>query len=477
MAQSLLLSLCLAWAGRAQAQDLAAAAEAIFSAAPFSRAAVSVLFVSLDDGATAYARQPDAAMIPASTAKLAVSGAVLEYLKPDFRYRTTFLARKDDPGRGQLSVLVWRGTGDPTLSGRNHSSPYEVFGIWGGSLAALGVSKVKRLVLDERYFEGPVTIPSWPEEELSYWYEAQISAIAFNDDCVDLTFVPGRQPGQRPGIILKPDFGYMKVKNRAVTGAPGSAFTLDYRRAPGANKVEFFGSIPAGGGERSDHVSVHQPARFAAHTLQSIWKAQGLKVSKLQDWDDAGLREEELAPLLVWESEPLSAILSVVNKNSQNLYAEQLLKTLGREVEGRGSSEAGLSVVSRFLRAAGLADSEFHLADGSGMSGADRMSAAGLVKILRYMHASPWASVYYDSLGIPGVDRAVRKRMNGDPAAAGMRLKTGTVSLGRNLAGYLRSRSGRLYAFAVLINGEKLDRGAVDAATDKLCLAAVHRLP
>jgi D-alanyl-D-alanine carboxypeptidase/D-alanyl-D-alanine-endopeptidase (penicillin-binding protein 4) len=472
----IVLLICASAAALLQAQDFPSAAQAIFASPPFSSATVGALFVSVSDGTTFYSRNPGLPLMPASTAKLATSAAALARLKPGFRFATTFLADPKELGRTKLSVLVWRGTGDPSISGRNHSSLEDVFDIWADSLTALGVNKIKRLVLDTRYFEGPATAPVWPEDELAYWYEAETSAISFNDNCVNLGFLPAAKAGRRPRILLLPDYGYIKVKNRAKTGPSGSPFTLDYRRQHDANKVEFFGSIPAGAA-RHDFVSVHDPALFAAETLKRVWKKKGIKVSKILFWEKAGLKEERLSPILVWESEPLAELAKIVNKNSQNFYAEQILKALGKEGAGKGSFSGGLSVVGRFLSEAGLTEAQFHLEDGSGLSEEDRFTAAGLVGLLKYMSATPYFSVYYDSLAVPGVDRAAKDRMKGDPLAAGMRLKRGTVGHARNLAGYLKSTSGKLYAFAMLVNGPRLDRHAVDEALDRVCLAAAHGLP
>ncbi|MDO8804690.1 MAG: D-alanyl-D-alanine carboxypeptidase/D-alanyl-D-alanine-endopeptidase [Elusimicrobiota bacterium] len=464
-----LLGLCLA-AGRLSAQDFTAGADAILSTGPFAGAQVAVIFASAEDGAVQYSRNPDLPLVPASTAKLATTAAALTRLTPDFRFTTTFLMDKNELGRKKLSVLVWRGTGDPSVSGRGRASLDEIFEAWAGSLAALGVTGVGRLVLDGRYFEGPAVHPSWPEGELSYWYQAENSAIAFNDNCVDLEFRPAVKPGRRPKIVLTPDFGYLKVKNQAVTGAPGSAFTLDYIREPGTNTVTFFGFIPAGR-SRKDYVSVHDPARFAAEALKRAWKKKGIKVSGIVSWERAGLRDEGLVPAFAWNSAPLAELVKIVNTNSQNLYAEHLLKALGKEAAGSGSFAGGVGPVYNFLGGIGLGSEQFRLVDGSGLSQDNRFTAAGLVKLLLHMHGTPLFPVYYESLA------TAKGRMKGDPIAEGMRLKSGTVGPARNLAGYLHSASGKLYAFAVLVNAPGLDRRAVDEGVDELCLRAARQLP
>lgn len=468
----------LACALPARAESFRALADAVLSSGALSGASVGAMFVSLDDGTTVYSKNPDLPLRPASDAKLATSIGALERLKPDFRFRTSFLIKKKERGRRSVSVLVWKGSGDPSISGRGRSSMHELFDAWGSSLTALGIETVGRLVLDERLFEGPAVAPSWPANELTYWYAAETSPISFNDNCTDLRFSPGVKVGDRARIVLEPDFGYIKAINRTTTGSPGSRFTVDFRREPGTNVVTFFGSLGATDAAHTDYVAVHDPALFAADTLRRTWEKTGPRVlARAVSWKKSGLKDDELAEVLAAESEPLSELLKVVDKNSQNFYAEQLLKTLGREAEGRGTAEAGLSEVRRVLEKASLAESEHHLVDGSGLSEDNLLTAAGLIKILRFMRASPYFPVYFDALAIPGVDKSARDRMKGEPLAGAMRLKRGTVAHARNLAGYLRTGSGRLYAFALLVNGTGLDRAAVDAAQDRLCIAAARGLP
>jgi D-alanyl-D-alanine carboxypeptidase/D-alanyl-D-alanine-endopeptidase (penicillin-binding protein 4) len=197
----LLLLLWLA-ACPVSAQEFAARAEALLSTGAFAGAQVAAVFVSAEDGAVSYARNADLPLMPASTAKLATSAAALERLTADYRFTTTFLAKKKELGRKKLSVLVWRGDGDPSVSGRDRASMTEIFEVWADSLAALGVAKVGRLVLDNRSFEGPEVHPSWPPGELSYWYQAETSPISFNDNCVDLEFTPAARPGRRRWLFL-----------------------------------------------------------------------------------------------------------------------------------------------------------------------------------------------------------------------------------------------------------------------------------
>lgn len=474
-----LLFIVLLIGGEAGAQSFSAVADTIFSSSIFKQAKVGAAFFSLDEGVAVYSKNLAVPLVPASNAKLATSAAALHYLKPDFRFETSFLIKKEEEGDSVLSVLVWKGTGDPSISGRDRPHMFEILEFWADSLAARGIKKIGHLVLDGRYFEGPDLIPSWPTKDLSYWYAAQTSAISFEDNCVSLRFYPARKVGSPARVVLEPDFGYVRAINHAGTGPRGSRFTLDYRRKPGSNTVTFFGKIAASDTGQADYVSVHRPALYAAHTTREVWRKKGIAVSQpAVFWDAAELSEDSLKKLFTWRSDSLSNILKVVNKNSQNFYAEQVLKTIGNEIEGKGTFETGLAAVSRFLEKAGLTQNDFYLVDGSGLSPNNRFTAAGFIKLLRFMHASPHFRHYFESMAIPAIDRSVRNRMRGDSALiSGMRLKTGWIGGSRTLSGYLTSKNGKLYAFTVLVNGRKLNLRAVDDAVNRLCISAALLLP
>ncbi len=467
-------------AGELKAQSFTALADTIFSAPVFRQAKVAAAFYSLSEKVSIYSKNLTVPLMPASNTKLATSAAALQYLKPDFRFETSFWVKREEEKDSSVSVLVIRGTGDPSISGRDRPSAYEIPEFWADSLTARSIKKIGRIVLDNRYFEGPNLVSSWPAKELSFWYAAQTSALSFEDNCVFLRFYPGRKVGSAARIILEPDFGYLKVLNQSRTGPRGSRYTLDadYRRKSGTNTVIFFGKIPISDTGRSDYVSVHEPAFYLAHTTREIWKRKGIFVAfPAVYWEKSELEGDSLKKLFVWRSDSLTNIIKVVNKNSQNFYSEQLLRTLGKQIEGKGSFEAGLEAVRHFLLNAGLSQSDFYLVDGSGLSVKNRFTAAGFIKLLRHMHDAPHFSYYYESMAIPGLDRSVKNRQSGDTLAVNFRVKTGWISGARTLSGYFQSQSGKRYCFSVLVNGRKLDLKAVDAAVDRLCLAAVRLLP
>lgn len=475
-----LLLVFLLIGGEAKAQSFSALADTIFSSSVFKKTKVGAAFFSLSEGISIYSKNLAVPMIPASNAKLATSAAALYYLKPDFRFETAFLIKRSEENDSSLSVLVLKGTGDPSISGRDRPTPYEILEFWADSLADRGVKKIGRLVLDNRYFEGLAIEPSWEGKDLSFWYAAQTSALSFEDNCVALHFYPGSKVGRPAKIVLEPDFGYIKVINHSRTGPRGGKYTIDedYRRRPGTNIVTFFGKIPISDTGQADYVTVHQPALYLANTLREIWKRKGITISSpAVFWESSGLMEDSLKKLFVWRSDSLSNVLKVVNKNSQNFYAEQILKTMGKEIEGKGGFETGLTVVSSFLQQAGLSQSDYYMADGCGLSAKNRFTPAGFIKLLRYMHDSQLFPYYFESMAIPQIDRSVRKRMSGDSLWVNFRVKTGWVNGSRSLSGYFQSKSGKLYCFSILVNGKKLNLRAIDEAVDRLCLAAAKMLP
>jgi D-alanyl-D-alanine carboxypeptidase/D-alanyl-D-alanine-endopeptidase (penicillin-binding protein 4) len=167
----------------------------------------------------------------------------------------------------------------------------------------------------------------------------------------------------------------------------------------------------------------------------------------------------------------MAEIVRVVNKESQNLHAEMLLRLVGSKAKGEGSVAKGHEAVAELARRLGVPDAGWGLADGSGLSGFDLLTPQGLVALLAAMDRHPCAAAFRESLPIAGVDGTLEKRMKGTPAEGRVVAKTGTVRLARALAGYVTTMRGERLAFAIVVNNaEGRGREAV-AAIDAIAAA------
>jgi len=178
---------------------------------------------------------------------------------------------------------------------------------------------------------------------------------------------------------------------------------------------------------------------------------------------------EALSPLttLVEHRSGLLSAIQVANKRSQNFYAEQILKTLGREVHGQGSFERGVEVVTRFLQQRGLNPDGYRLVDGSGMSRRNRLSARCITNLLAVLAHAPVAEPYLESLSQAGVDGSLRSRLREPKYAGKVFAKTGTLTGVRALSGYARSQRGELLAYSFLMNGRSAETGRARSLQDQ----------
>jgi D-alanyl-D-alanine carboxypeptidase/D-alanyl-D-alanine-endopeptidase (penicillin-binding protein 4) len=170
-------------------------------------------------------------------------------------------------------------------------------------------------------------------------------------------------------------------------------------------------------------------------------------------------------------SAALRAVLKRTNKESDNFFAEMMLKGLGKDFYGEGSTAAGARASRDTLHALGVKTGTYVIQDGSGLSYGNRMTAGGLVKVLGAMRQRNDFDDYYDSLAVAGRDGSLDERMRGTAAAGNARAKTGTLSIANCLAGYVTSANDHLVAFAILMNGDPVDWARATGAQDKIVVA------
>jgi D-alanyl-D-alanine carboxypeptidase/D-alanyl-D-alanine-endopeptidase (penicillin-binding protein 4) len=180
--------------------------------------------------------------------------------------------------------------------------------------------------------------------------------------------------------------------------------------------------------------------------------------------------------LFTVQSVPLAEILPNLMKPSQNQIAEAFLRTIGLELGGAGTAEAGRAVIQKQFTAWNIAEDLYSVRDGSGLSRTDLISNEAIIGILEAMRKSPNFKLFYESLPIAGVDGTIRTRMQNTPAQGNLRAKTGTLSMVRSLSGYVTTADGRLLEFSILCNNWTTPQAAVDKVQDSIgaALAAMR---
>jgi len=213
-------------------------------------------------------------------------------------------------------------------------------------------------------------------------------------------------------------------------------------------------------------VALEDPARYAATVFAEILEAKGIRVAGEVKTSSAPLPTGTRV-LAAHDSAPLAEILKGVNKPSQNLRTEMLLRLLGAR-RGAGTVEAGHAAVAEFLRRVGVNPQAWALQDGSGLSRSDLVSPHEMVTLLVAMDGHPHAAAFRASLPVAGVDGTLDSRMKGTAAEGRVQAKTGTIRNVNALAGYATAGNGERLAFYAVINHHTTEGSDAVAALDAL---------
>ncbi len=456
-------------AARAESDPWRAGIARAVAARGFQGGAQSVLVVDRRTGEELFARNPDRALVPASTQKVLTALAALDAFGPGHVFETELCAPAALDARGAVPALYVRGA-DPAMTG-------EQWWRLASDLRALGLTRVEGdLVLDDSLFDRERWQPSW-QPVSARAYHAPIGALSANYGAFRVVVAPGSAPGAPARVQVDPPIAYFALSSLVQTGAPGSRLSLQVERSStdaGRERVVVRGRIPFGAPPDSIWRSVEDPTAYAGAVLRQQLAAAGVEVKGAVR---SGPLPSDAVPLLRFEGLPLRTIVDLFLKYSNNFIAESLLKQLGRLDSGQpGSWQNGALALRARLAALGLPLEGVVLVDGSGLSRDNRVSARLLVAALRRAEQSFGVGPdLLAALPIAGEDGTLRKRA--EPIRRMLRAKTGTLDGVTALTGFARSDAGREVVFALISNGHA--RGDVEAiaAVDDFAEALVRSPP
>ena len=289
-----------------------------------------------------------------------------------------------------------------------------------------------------------------------------VSALSIDENEIAAVVTPGAA-GQPPAVDLPP---YYSVENRVltITGAEGE---LDFDRMPGSRVLVLTGTIGAEQEPIRLRLGVDDPAHYAAWQLVQMLRARGVVVR-----GEAIARHRVLLPLGQLEtptastqaldalsSPPLFPDLKRINKDSQNLLAELLLRRLGM-IDGSGSIADGQAVIAAMLAEAGVPPGTVALSDGSGMSTYNRVTPRSTTALLGWIARQEWGDEWRETLPVAGVDGTLKRRFVSSSLEGRLQAKTGSLNATNALAGYFTAASGRCFTFAVYANDVPADAAA-----------------
>jgi len=460
-------------------------AESLVSTAPVNKGEWGVLVVDAATGETLYEKNADRYFAPASNMKLLTTALALDKLGPGFRFRTT-VETHGAIAQGVLSGdLILVGRGDPNLS--NRKFPFDVKEEFDGppekllieladQIVAHGVKEISGdIVGDDSYFPRDRYPDGWEIDDMVWEYGAAISAIVLDDNSVTLALTPGDKAGDGTVGVVEPATPDFALRNEVTTSDKAEKADLTLVREPGSTMVVVSGTLPAKSAPQKRVLAIQEPAQHSASTLARLLADRGVKfwgtVRANHEPDPAEASRTVLAEHV---SLPLGDTLKLVNKISQNLHTEILLRTAARQQGRWAKPDDLLKFPEEFYARAGIAPGDVVQEDGSGMSRHDLVTPRALVALLLHAQKQSWFPVFFGSLPVAGIDGTLSDRMKKAGMMGRIHAKTGSVTHVQTLSGYADTLGGRRLIFSFLSNNESVQDHEVHDALEGLCMAMVE---
>lgn len=399
--------------------------------------------VDASNGKVVYEKNSSKQYIPASNMKVVTSAAALEFLGSDYQFKTTLAMLGDK--------LIVIGGGDPLLcdsinDAKHGRGKYWIFNDIIETLKSKGIKSVGDVVIDSTFFDNSRVHPSWSRDELNRSYACEVSGLNFNANCVSINV---KRSGSVARVSVTPPTKYITIVNQVKLKTTGNSAVGAYRNGV-PNKYILKGNCRT---ETGFDVAIEGPAMFFGVVLSERLNAAGIKVGgKVTEKyvkNMTGIR------ILKEYTTPLTDVLARCNKDSFNMAAEALVKTISAEnTNGKvnGEWKHGFSLISRYLGHIGIEDDQFILDDGCGLSRKNRLTADAISKVLFRMYNMDTRQIYIDSLAVGGVEGTSSKYFKEPKYKGKVFAKTGYIRGVRAFSGYVKTDNGD-YIFSILSQG------------------------
>ena len=419
-------------------------------------------------------------LAPASNLKLLTSAVALSLLGENRTFNTYLEYSGIVDKNGVLNGDIYiRGEGDPTLGSSEMTNVLPLSALldqWINAIRTQGINKINGDIIgDDSYLDYMPLPGDWFWEDMGNYYAAGTSGLCINENMYRLFFKPGKRVGQQATVLrTEPIVPGLEFFNHMKTGPVGSGDKGFIYGAPWQYLHQLEGTIPAGVKEFSIKGALPDPAKFAAQYLFNQLKENNISVSgKFSTTRELNDVEKSRNNLHVTSSPPLKDIIYRLNKRSVNIYTEQLLKILGKEIKGEGTFDNGKQVIEDWLEERNLDTDGLFLHDGSGLSRANGISTRLFAELLASITFDNIFDVYYHSLSVAGDPNDIGYMKNmckGSIAAKNVRAKTGLINRVRAHSGYVSTISGTRLSFSMIANDYSGSYRAIDRIHEKIMI-------
>lgn len=433
-------------------QELAQDIEAIINRPEYKRSRWGILIQNLATKETIYSLDSDKFFIPASTVKLLTTAAALQELGADFRITTPIYATGNLP---HLDTVRIKGKGNPTITSEILENIVQQFKV-------LGIRSIKKLIIDDSYFPQPVINPTWEWVDTYYYYATAVNSVILNQNTVELTLVP-QNIGQPVKLLWEDEIASQQwqVFNQGITALPNTEYSIEIDGVLGKPVLNIRGKLPQDNQEDVWDLAIVDPANYFLETFRDLLFQEGITVTQgIVITETIQNKEERIITQMY--SPPLKELIKEINRESNNLYAEVLLKILAKELNIDGPIKALETSLDRL----DINSNNYDIVDASGLSRQNLMTPETLVQILSAIANTTNFDLYRSSLAIAGSNGTLKQRLINTELQNNLWGKTGSLSGVITLAGYIQISNQKTIAFSILVNNfndkNKIARRAID---------------
>jgi D-alanyl-D-alanine carboxypeptidase/D-alanyl-D-alanine-endopeptidase (penicillin-binding protein 4) len=420
-------------------------------------ASVSMCVANAENGETVFGYNSVKSLTPASVLKLVTSAAALELLGPQYTFRTELgytgtINRRTGKLKGNIII---RGGGDPALGSKNFSDYYSDFmGSWVNGIKKLGIKKIEgRVITDDSYYDFQPVPAKWLWEDAGNYYGAGAYGLSVFDNTYEIHLKTSSDSSQLLIKEIVPNECKYEFSNWLI--AAGTSDEGYIFAAPYSTNGWLAGSVPVNMDDFVLKASIADPPRLIAKMLNEKLEAADIIVS--EEPTTTRMEQENISekfiPISETISPPLSKIIEILNHESVNLYAEHLIKELGKKYKKTGSTAAGIEVIIDFLKNAGIRTDGMFIEDGSGLSPVNSINTRELVNLLFYMkYNGRYYSEYYNSFPDAGKEGTLKNYFRDPVFDTRLKAKSGSMTRVKSYAGYFTTQSGKQMIFSIIVN-------------------------
>ncbi len=420
-----------------------------------------IVVQSLDGKSQLYNRDGDRLFIPASNVKLITTAVALRHLGAATRLRTS-VYQLPNPGNNLLVV----GRGDPSLTTIQLQSIAQ-------QLKQRGKTQIGQISFDDGYFRGEQIHPDWEWGDLSTDYAPAINGLMLAQNAVSLIVSP-----QQVGTPLKYTWGNSslnnwQINNQTITGNETENNSVNAIAIFGKPELRLTGKLAQNSPSIKLDLPVVNPSESFISTFRQILNQSGISVNDTRLV--LGENTTNLPEIAAIDSPPIGALIEETNQKSNNIYAEILLKSIGRthpqhQISNEETSSLGIELIKQHLTSLGVNPQAYRLSDGSGLSRHNLVAPMAFIQLLSAMAKIPSADLYRNSLPIAGISGSLKNRMKGTIAQGIVQAKTGSMSGIISLSGYITPTQHSPLVFSIILNQHDRSTSSMAKVIDEIVI-------